>query len=400
MSMQRLLLFLWSFGMVPFVLMAQGIPQPQNVAPILSDSTCSINCQHPGYRLMTQVLDGETITREYIIHVPAGYQKGDNLPLVIAYHGFGGCAYYWEDELDSSGLNDLADEEGFFVAYPQAAYRPAKEDTYWEPGFNGGESIYLDDIYFTEQLIGHIHDEFAVDLSSTYAAGYSNGGMLTYSLACLRGDLFSAVCVMSGALLDGMDSCDQNNPLPMIIFHGVADFVLPYYGDQFYAPVQDVVGLWLTHNQIPASSLVSSELNGGNVTHDAYQGGANNTCLSFYTVVEEYGAPGDHVWFTEDMDGVSPNRIMWEFFMEGCAGTSEVSASPHAVAEAFPVPFDDRIFLGTPSLASSTYRMFDLRGELIQQGRVEGDASILGLGGLPSGFYLLKAGDATFKVVK
>ena len=86
--------------------------------------------------------------------------------------------------------------------------------------------------------------------------------------------------------------------------------------------------------------------------------------------------------------------------MEGCAGTSEVSASPHAVAEAFPVPFDDRIFLGTPSLALSTYRMFDLRGELIQQGRVEGDASILGLGGLPSGFYLLKAGDATFKVVK
>jgi len=64
------------------------------------------------------------------------------------------------------------------------------------------------------------------------------------------------------------------------------------------------------------------------------------------------------------------------------------------------MPFDDRIFLGTPSLASSTYRMFDLRGELIQQGRVEGDAVIRGLGGMPPGFYLLKVGDATFKLVK
>ena len=98
---------------------------------------------------MTQVIDGETITREYIIHVPSGYQEGDNLPLVIVYHGFGGCAYYMSDE--TGGLNDLADEENFFVAYPQAAYRPEKEDTYWEPGFNGGESIYLDDIFFSEQ---------------------------------------------------------------------------------------------------------------------------------------------------------------------------------------------------------------------------------------------------------
>ena len=113
-------------------------PLSQSVSPIRSDSTCAINCEDAGYRLMTQVIDGETITREYIIHVPSNYQEGDNLPLVIVYHGFDGCAYYMADE--TSGLNDLADEEGFFVAYPQAAYRPAKNATYWEPGFNGGRT--------------------------------------------------------------------------------------------------------------------------------------------------------------------------------------------------------------------------------------------------------------------
>ena len=271
--------FLLTFvALVPYIVQAQGASLVQSVSPILSDSTCAINCEDPGYRLMTQVIDGETITREYIIHVPSGYQEGDNLPLVIVYHGFGGCAYYMAEE--TGGLNDLANEENFFVAYPQAAYRPEKEDTYWEPGFNGGESIYLDDIFFSEQLIEHIDEEFSLDLSRVYAAGYSNGGMLTYSLACLRGDLFAGVCVMSGALLDGMDSCDPAQPVPMIIFHGTGDFVLPYNGDQYYASVPDVVSLWTDHFQIPTSTLTSTDLNGGNVVHDSYHGGTNNTCLS------------------------------------------------------------------------------------------------------------------------
>ncbi|MAO87749.1 MAG: hypothetical protein CL822_02070, partial [Crocinitomicaceae bacterium] len=82
--------FLLTFvALVPYIVQAQGASLVQSVSPILSDSTCAINCEDPGYRLMTQVIDGETTTREYIIHVPSGYQEGDNLPLVIVYHGFG-----------------------------------------------------------------------------------------------------------------------------------------------------------------------------------------------------------------------------------------------------------------------------------------------------------------------
>lgn len=398
--MNTILRLFLCLGLFSFVLQAQGAFNLPSVLPVVSDSTCSINCQDPGYRLMTQVLDGETITREYIIHVPSGYQEGDNLPLVIAYHGFGGCAYYMQEEAGNGALNDLADEEGFFVAYPQAAYRPAKEDVYWEPGFNGGESIYQDDIYFTEQMMGHIHDEFSVDLSSVYAAGYSNGGMLTYSLACLRGDLFAACGVMSGALLDDMATCNPANPVPLIIFHGTGDFVLPYNGGQYYTPVQDVVGQWLVHNQIPASSLISTELNGGNVVHENYQGGADNTCLSFYTVEEEYGSPGDHVWFSQDMDGISPTRIMWEFFSEGCGTVSGTPPEMETGVVVFPVPFDDQFVLGNQSLALAHYAMFDVQGTLVHQGRVGADGSIVGLGGLTPGFYILNAGGQTFKLVK
>ena len=385
-------------AIVPYLLQAQEASLLQSVSPIRSDSTCAINCEDPGYRLMTQVIDGETITREYIIHVPSGYQEGDNLPLVIVYHGFGGCAYYMADE--TGGLNDLADEENFFVAYPQAAYRPAKEDTYWEPGFNGGESIYLDDIFFSEQLIEHIDEEFSLDLSKLYAAGYSNGGMLTYSLACLRGDLFEGVCIMSGALLDGMGSCDPTQPVPMIIFHGTGDFVLPYNGNQYYASVPDVVSLWVDHFQIPTSTLSSTELNGGNVVHDSYYGGTNNTCLSLYTVIEEYGLPGDHVWFGQDMDGVSPNRIIWDFFSGVCGGVDAISCETHDRVQAFPVPFGDQLFIGNIGVSSATYHMYDVRGVVVRTGRLGSDGLVHGLGDLPAGCYLLRVGESIFQVVK
>ena len=385
-------------AIVPYLLQAQEASLLQSVSPIRSDSTCAINCEDPGYRLMTQVIDGETITREYIIHVPSGYQEGDNLPLVIVYHGFGGCAYYMADE--TGGLNDLADEENFFVAYPQAAYRPAKEDTYWEPGFNGGESIYQDDVFFSEQLIEHIDEEFSLDLSRLYAAGYSNGGMLTYSLACLRGDLFKGVCIMSGALLDGMDSCDPTQPVPMIIFHGIGDFELPYNGDQYYASVPDVVSLWVDHFQIPTSTLSSTELNGGNVVHDSYYGGTNNTCLSLYTVIEEYGLPGDHVWFGQDMDGVSPNRIIWDFFSGVCGGVDAISYVIHDRVQAFPVPFGDQLFLGNIGVSSATYHMHDVRGVVVRTGRLGSDGLVHGLGDLPAGCYLLRVGESIFQVVK
>ena len=390
--------FLLFLGFSPCLLQAQGVPLSQSVSPILSDSTCTINCQDPGYRLMTQVIDGETITREYIIHVPSGYQEGDNLPLVIVYHGFGGCAYYMSDE--TGGLNDLADEENFFVAYPQAAYRPEKEDTYWEPGFNGGESIYLDDIFFSEQLIGHIDEEFSLDLSKVYAAGYSNGGMLTYSLACLRGDLFGGVCVMSGALLDGMDSCDPTEPVPMIIFHGAGDGVLPYDGDENYASIPEVVSLWVNHFQIPTSTLTSTELNGGNVVHDSYHGGTNNTCLSLYTVIEEYGFPGDHVWFSQDMDGVPPNEVMWDFFTDECGGIDGIFQEGQEAVQAYPVPFEDQLFLGNVGVSSATFHMHDLQGVLVRTGCVGPDGSIHGLGDLPSGCYLLRTAGSVLKVVK
>ena len=365
------------------------------------DTICTLNCAHPGYRSLTQEVGGETLMREYILHVPSGYDAATAHPLVIVYHGFGDCASYWEEGLGQElGFNALADEQGFLVAYPQGAYRPAKEATYWEPGNGTGEHIYDNDVYFTEQLIADVAADHNLASDEVYVAGYSNGGMMAYSVGCTRGDLVAAVGVMSGAMLDGFDTCDPSNPVPVIIFHGVGDYELPYEGNEWYASVAEIAGLWLDHNGIPASSLTTSNLNGGDVVHDAYSGGNEGTCLSLYTVEQEFGAPGDHVWFSQDMDGVSPSRILWDFFNEGCSAVSSVSDLNAGAVQLHPNPFEDHVVLEGLGGAVWPYSIMTLSGQLVRSGMVESSGTIHGLVGLPAGDYVLQAGAHRVRFVK
>ncbi|SEH05384.1 Uncharacterised protein [Candidatus Venteria ishoeyi] len=99
----------------------------------------------------------------------------------------------------------------------------------------------------------------------------------------------------------------------MIHFHGIADDVLPYNGNEDYQSVQSTIHSSLFHNHIPDTSLVTTELNGGDVTREFYTGGSENTSVVLYTIHSEYGKPGGHVWFTDDIEGSSPNKIMWDF---------------------------------------------------------------------------------------
>ena len=160
------------------------------------------------------------------------------------------------------------------------------------------------DVYFVRQLISILDNEYNINLSKVYATGYSNGGMMAYGLACSMGDVFSAIGVISGALLD--TSCDQDFQSSVIIFHGIEDDVLPYYGNQDYRSISEVVDFWLNHNQIPETSLTTASYNDGNVLLEIYENDSNSVVL--YTI--QYGG---HYWFVQQIGGLSPNQLLWNF---------------------------------------------------------------------------------------
>jgi len=245
-------------------------------------------------------LEHDGVTREYVLSVPDSYASDTPVPLVIAFHGNGGCATDFNDDLSS-----MAEANDFIVAYPQGVVR-GKGAAEWNPVSSGTENINENDAFFTEQLISTISTDYSIDSTRVYAVGYSNGGMMSYGLACERGDLIAAVGIMSGVMLTA--TCDTEEKTSLIHFHGTEDSVLPIDGSGDFPSVDSGISFWLSHNNIDPGSLERTELNGGDVTRDAYSGGDEGSAVVLYTI-----ANGGHVWFSDEIGGLAPNQILWDF---------------------------------------------------------------------------------------
>ena len=268
------------------------------------DYACD-NTSAEGYHTIT---DGD-VTREYILHLPSNYDATVEYPLVLSFHGNGGCAEMFSSGSDfgdgDSDLSSQADANGFIVAYPQGVAR-AKGGTEWDPGDDGSTNMNDNDVYFTQQLIADIGANYSIDSTRTYAVGYSNGGMMAYGLACTLGSEIAAVGIMSGIMLPG--TCIETDYTPVIHFHGTADDALPYDGSSDFQSVASVIDFWVAHNQITQTTPNTTTFNDGQVTLDSYTGGAEDSSVLLYTI-----EGGGHIWFDEPIDGQHPSDILWDF---------------------------------------------------------------------------------------
>ena len=360
---------------------------------------CLQNLNHPGYNTISQVTSSETIVREYILHIPKNYDSESPTPIVINLHGFGDCASDFAETVgDFYKFNELADLENIITVYPQGAYRPEKEDTYWEPGDSGVQDIFKNDIYFIEQLVTEIGLEYNVDMNRVYAIGYSNGGMMVYSLACNSSNLISGVGIMSGVMLE--EECTLENSVPIIAFHGIADDVLPYAGNIWYQSVSDVINFWLDQNNIDSNSLISTTLNNGNAVLDEYLNGDENSCLQLYTVHQEFDKPGGHVWFSEAIEGISPNSIIWNFFNDNCGLISATENYPDLNLKIEPNPFIDRITISANSLLGQSFSIYTLQGNHKISGTMTTNPYTIDLVNLTPNIYIFNIGGNMRKLIK
>jgi polyhydroxybutyrate depolymerase len=69
------------------------------------------------------------------------------MPLVLVFHGGNGRG---RSVQRNSGFNDLADQKGFFVAYPDGI------DRHWNDGRLDTDNPDVDDVGFVAALIDHL----------------------------------------------------------------------------------------------------------------------------------------------------------------------------------------------------------------------------------------------------
>lgn len=198
----------------------------------------------PGARFASHSYANQAGTRRYKLYVPAAYQ-GQALPLVVMLHG---CTQSPDDFAAGTRMNELAEEHGFFVAYP-AQPASANPNKCWNWFKRGEQQRERGEPSLIAGIVGAVKSGYAIDERQVYIAGLSSGGAMAATLAATYPDVFAAVGVHSGLahgcahdLPSGLAAMRSGSAgaavpsVPTIVFHGDRDtLVNPRNGEALVA---------------------------------------------------------------------------------------------------------------------------------------------------------------------
>jgi len=143
-------------------------------------------------------------------------------PTVIVLHG---ATITAAQTARTSGFAEAAAARGFATVFPQGVNRQ------WNDGREDGHISSIDDVGFLRQLVHDLVGRGIADREHIYIAGISNGGMMTFRMLCEASELFAGAATIIANMPAGIgERCQVHKPLPIVMFNGTADPLVPYAG--------------------------------------------------------------------------------------------------------------------------------------------------------------------------
>jgi polyhydroxybutyrate depolymerase len=213
-----------------------------------------------------------------------------------------------------TNFNYVSDTAGFIVIYPQGTL--LQGTTHWNVG---GWTIgsTTDDVGFSINLLDSISNEYNIDATRVYSTGMSNGGYMSFLLACQMSDKIAAIASVTGSMTpQTYNACNPQHPTPILQIHGTSDQTVPYLGDPTWTKsIDDVLQYWVAYNNCNTSATITAipdinSFDGSTAEHIIYDGGDNYVTTEHFKI---YG--GDHDWpgVWGNMD-IHASAEVWKFF--------------------------------------------------------------------------------------
>jgi polyhydroxybutyrate depolymerase len=259
----------------------------------------------------TGSLNFKGLTRDYIVFLPQNYEP--NMPVIFTLHGATEDGEYF---MGYTLMNEVADTAGFIVVYPTSIYPR------WNTGLSDKPEPDVDDVGFFSALIDTLKATYDIDLNRVYSCGYSNGGMMTYKLACQLGYRIAAGAGVGGPITDSTaNNSHRVLPFPVLICHGTADEPL-YSGTRSgIMSVEQTLDFWLQKNEcvLQADTLALPDIDPSDnctVEKISYLDCSEESKVLYYKVIN-----GGHHWpgEGEKWNGGNMNRDInigeeiWDF---------------------------------------------------------------------------------------
>lgn len=235
--------------------------------------------------------------------------------------------------LTRKSFNDLADQNGFVVGYPEGLNK------YWNDGRTDSISLShyneVDDVGFINRLINYTVDSFSVDPGHVFITGMSNGGLMALRLACELSVKIKGVAVVSASLaLDQLVTCSPDSSVSLMMINGTRDPVMPFDGGEMVwegrsqgsvLSAEGAIHYWLGENNCKEKSS-KRDVGNTNLFDETrserveFQNCENGTEVALVTVTN-----GGHTWpggrqyanekaigkTSKDFDAA---REIWKFF--------------------------------------------------------------------------------------
>lgn len=254
-----------------------------------------------------------SIVRSYIVHLPTGYNASNQYPVVINMHGYTSTA---SQQQSYSQMNVVADTGKFIVVYPDGV------NNAWNAGY--GVNASIDDVGFISVLIDTLKNKCSVNANKVFACGMSNGGFMSYRLACELNNKIAAIASVTGLMGDSVRLflCQNNCAVPVMDFHGTTDPTVNYNGAPGYISADSCIQWWRVKDGCPVPPVVTNipDINttdGCTATKYYYGLGNDSSEVVFFKITN-----GGHTWpggvpipsFGNTNQDIKASGEIWNFF--------------------------------------------------------------------------------------
>jgi polyhydroxybutyrate depolymerase len=241
--------------------------------------------------------------RAFLLYIPAALDPERAVPLVLVHHG---ASMSGDSMRTVTGFTDLADEEGFIVAFPESTNPSAP--------WNVGQGVCppgnlangtADDFAFVDAMIDAIEAVHCVDPERVFVTGFSMGGYFSNHVGCAYSERVRAVAPhSSGTYTTGCTDA----PIPVLLLHGTAD---PLIGLQCGVQARDA---WVERNGCSTEFDIVPLRGGGCQRHRDCPAGAQVTLCNFAGM--GHGWAGGEGTYGGGASYESATRLVWDFFAE------------------------------------------------------------------------------------
>ena len=265
----------------------------------------------------THSLTHNGLNREYKLYVPQNYSESTSVPLLLNLHG------YTSDMTEQEVYGDfraIADTANFIIVHPNGTIDNSG-NRFW----NAFQFPGVDDVSFLTALIDKISEDYNIDANRVYSTGMSNGGFMSYELACMLSDKITAVASVTGAMTNTrINTCSPSRKVPALQVHGTNDLLVPIDGNIQYASIVDVITFWVNQHEISSNPITTdlpdiNQNDNSTVTWSRYLDGSGRSAVEYFKIHN-----GGHTWPGSTVS--LPNEVtnqdinasveIWRFFSQ------------------------------------------------------------------------------------